>query len=414
MKPLAPSLAVAAVLLTLPRAGVADPVFPPGAMTIVSGATREVVVFDRDGTLLTRLDAKDANGFQDLVIGADGRIHLIYEKRTVVKDAEFQTLFTIEESSQVERGAIGPNGHLFLADTYWIREFDETGAKVGETPFGVGGLGRDLAFGPDGLLYLASPTGPEITIVDPSGRVAGAITAPELIAPVGLEFAPDGTLWVAQAITVNTAAAPLLRFDGEGNLLAEIGVGSGVNWAHDVTFGPDGLLYVPDYIQDRVFRFSPDGTLVDFVADQDGLDYPYGVRFAPYRFEAKIKGKVRLANGEDEKIKEEGTLSILAGSGTAMLWLDPEEELTELLGTRAVVVRGFEIPEEDDDGEKRTLHGVQVSPRALQVGVASLGLTLDGDVDDGVHEAEKAKGTLQISGAAGVFLGKVKTDDLID
>jgi len=413
VKTLVTTLAAAA-LFALPRAGVADPVLPPGSMVVASGHTREVVVFDREGAEVDRFDAKDALSFQDVVIGADGRICLIYEKEIVVKDAEFQTLFTIPGTNNAQKGAIGPNGHLFVADSNHLREYDETGAKVGETPLGVGGLGRDLAFGPDGLAYLAVPFAPEIKIVDPAGRVAGSITAPELIAPTGLAFAPDGKLWVAQAITVNATAAPLLVFDSAGNLLDEVGIGSGVNWANDVTFGPDGLLYVPDYIQDRVFRFSPDGTLVDFVGDQAGLDFPYGVRFAPYRFEAKIKGRVRLANGEDEKIKEEGTLSVCAGTRTAMLWLDPEEELATLLGTRAVVIHGFEIAEADDDGEKRALHGTQISPRPLEDGVASLGLVLDGDIEDGHHEAEKAKGTLHISGASGVFLGKVKTDDLID
>ena len=102
----------------------------------------------------------------------------------------------------------------------------------------------------------------------------GTIGLGSLKLPVGLAFAPDGTMLVA-----NTAKGNICRFRRDGGLVQVFGKrGSGnqfLFYPHGVACGADGKVYVSDHGNHVVHCYSPDGELLRSVGG-------YGT--APSRF----------------------------------------------------------------------------------------------------------------------------------
>ena len=120
---------------------------------------------------------------------------------------------------------------------------------------------EDIAAGPDGALYTAvhsgkilrqSPqTGDFSVVADTGGR------------PLGLEFADDGTLWIADAYL------GLLSVSPEGELVTratETRDGSPILYADDVDIAADGRVYFSD-ASTRFGAKSANGTLAASVLD---------------------------------------------------------------------------------------------------------------------------------------------------
>ncbi|MGD1984053.1 MAG: DUF2341 domain-containing protein, partial [Chromatiaceae bacterium] len=148
--------------------------------------------------------------------------------------------------------------------------------------------------GPDGLLYVGEYNGNSDRIhkFDPAtGAYLGVFVASKsagLDGPAGMEFGPDGNLYVA-----SNFSQEILRFDGLTG--APIGTGplagkfvtagsGGLNEPDDITFGPDGDLYVTSFNTDQVLRY--DGMTGEFKevfieADPSKLDKPSELVFGP-------------------------------------------------------------------------------------------------------------------------------------
>jgi DNA-binding beta-propeller fold protein YncE len=92
---------------------------------------------------------------------------------------------------------------------------------------------------------------------DASGNLVTSIssasldgTASALGSPSGVVVDPNGNVWVADADNDR-----VLEFDGNGNVVAQLGTGSGagaLNWPNDVAVGPSNRLYVADSGNDRI------------------------------------------------------------------------------------------------------------------------------------------------------------------
>jgi sugar lactone lactonase YvrE len=100
---------------------------------------------------------------------------------------------------------------------------------------------EDVAIGPNGMIYVATHGGEIIrrsTNPDETAEVF-AITGGR---PLGLEFAPDGTLFVADAYR------GLLSNDDKGavTLLASEAEGLPILYANDLDIAPDGTVYFTD------------------------------------------------------------------------------------------------------------------------------------------------------------------------
>lgn len=98
---------------------------------------------------------------------------------------------------------------------------------------------EDAAIGPDGLIYMATHDG-EILRTTPEGPA-------ELFAttggrPLGIEFGPDGTLYIADAFQ------GLMAADANGlvRLLTAEAEGTPIRYANDVDIAPDGRIYFTD------------------------------------------------------------------------------------------------------------------------------------------------------------------------
>ena len=100
---------------------------------------------------------------------------------------------------------------------------------------------EDGAVAPDGLLYMASHEG-AIVQYDPAGQTVSQF-AHTNGRPLGLEFGPDGVLYVADAYRGLLAISP----NGDVTLLSDkTETGSPINYADDVDIAADGTVYFTD------------------------------------------------------------------------------------------------------------------------------------------------------------------------
>ena len=92
-----------------------------------------------------------------------------------------------------------------------------------------------------------------------------------------------GTYMQSQLLVASADSDAIYRFEEtSGAYLQKMGVGDDLNYAADVTVGPDGLIYVSGYISDNVLRYNlTTGAFVDeFVSNgAGGLDGALGMAF---------------------------------------------------------------------------------------------------------------------------------------
>jgi len=99
---------------------------------------------------------------------------------------------------------------------------------------------EDVAVGPDGALYATTSSGAILRISQDTGTVSEfARTGGR---PLGIEFAPDGSLLVANAYSGIQRVAP----DGEVTDLLQAVNGEPIAYADDLAVSTDGIVYFSD------------------------------------------------------------------------------------------------------------------------------------------------------------------------
>jgi YD repeat-containing protein len=203
---------------------------------------------------------------------------------------------------QIVRGvAVGPDGSLYIADYARVRRVSPAGiittvAGTGTvTGSGIPGFSGDggpataaqfstvvgIAMGPDGSLYIADTFNARVRRVGPDGIITtvagtgirvfsgdgGPASAAGFEQPLKVAVGPDGSLYIIDAdrirrvgpdgIITTVAGGGAFGFSGDGGLatLARL------NQPQDITVGPDGSLYIADFGNFRIRRVGPEGLI---------------------------------------------------------------------------------------------------------------------------------------------------------
>ena len=203
---------------------------------------------------------------------------------------------------------------------------------------------HDLAFGPDGNLYVADKFGDRIVVMDPDTlEILSTFGDGTLLGVHDISFGPDGKAYVAVtgmnalAVFDLTGDEPVIEnmlggfartegalahsngrvyvmASGTGQLVAfadgEFVAGArGMFGAHDVAEAPDGTVWVADNASARVVQFTPD---LEFLKILSGPDFGM---IGPRYLDFDDFGRLVVADQDAHRI----------------LLIDPEKEL--LLGT---------------------------------------------------------------------------------
>lgn len=194
--------------------------------------------------------------------------------------------------------AVGADGTLYVIDAMQdqIRLFDasghpvatwgETGEEPGQFRFhGEGGFWGDLAFGPDGNLYVLDPFNSRVQVLGPDGTVVREWGEPgtdegQFVEPIGLDVALDGRVYVA-----DTDNARVQIFDASGQFLEAwnaAGEAGGLPSAPaNIDVDATGIVSVTDWNTAPIIRLDASGAVLDTFGNEEdaaaSLAGPWGM-----------------------------------------------------------------------------------------------------------------------------------------
>ncbi len=158
--------------------------------------------------------------------------------------------------------AFGPAGEIFVTDGYGnsrVVKFDRDGNFVkswgskGNAP-GEFNLPHTIVIDKHNLVYVGDRENQRIQIFDLNGNFLKEWK--HVGAPWGLDIAKDGTLFMADGY-----ANRVLQLNADGKIIGTLGrpgkKAGQFLFAHSVTIGPDGALYVSEILNWRVQKFLP-------------------------------------------------------------------------------------------------------------------------------------------------------------
>jgi sugar lactone lactonase YvrE len=183
----------------------------------------------------------------------------------------------------------------------------------------------NVAYGPDGKLYVADFDNGKIRVVDPKNGQTGTLIAQQgFKRPFAMAFAPDGTLYVTT--DANSSGGPQGPMTGTVWRVSTSGrtatvVAENVGRPRGIAVLPDGRLAISDYQHHVIQLVDPASGAVTRLAgtwDSAGMvdgssarfDVPYGVAVRNGQLVVADQGNNRLRT-----VALDGTVQTLAGEG---------------------------------------------------------------------------------------------------
>jgi RHS repeat-associated protein len=266
--------------------------------------------------------------------------------------------------------AIGPDGSFFIAQQSGfslIHRVAPNGIITTVAGNGTPGYSGDggpatqaqlnfpsgVAVGPDGSLFIADSNNLRIRRVRPDGIITtvagggnpadglgdgGPATQAALSSTFGVAVGPDGSLYISELYANSNGR---IRRVGPDGIITTV-AGGGSIWSFGtgvpateallggpvgIAVGPDGSLYIGDFLGKRVFRVGPDGILTIMAgspnaqsgysgdggpATQALLNTLYGVAMGP-------DGSLYIGDNGNQRVRRvgpDGIISTVAGNGT--------------------------------------------------------------------------------------------------
>jgi DNA-binding beta-propeller fold protein YncE len=149
--------------------------------------------------------------------------------------------------------AFGPDGNLYIADKFANRVVimnPDTLDVIGSIGDGALAGAHDVSFGPDGTLYVSATGLSAVISFDLSGDAPKDLGALQPFPRTeGVLAHSNGRLYV-----MASGSGQLIALEGETILNAV----DGLTGAHDVAEGLDGTIWVGDNFRQRLVQFDPD------------------------------------------------------------------------------------------------------------------------------------------------------------
>jgi hypothetical protein len=194
--------------------------------------------------------------------------------------------FVEQLDAQVSAMAFGPDGLLYVANGDGIRALDADGDVI-KPSFGgaLEGVATGMCFGADGQLFV-SDLGAERFLRVYDVQAEALLRSLDISAPLNspLSLAPDGhaVATFAARITGGDTVLQLVEFDTAGGQLTTIDLGDIIAIdAGATTFGPDGNQYLVTTVESLVTVRSPAGLPVATIGTGAGIEGPTDLRFGP-------------------------------------------------------------------------------------------------------------------------------------
>lgn len=194
--------------------------------------------------------------------------------------------------------------------------------------FNVGGRTEGMTAGPDGALYALKAAGSVLRVDTDAGTMTTVVTGLENNR-IGLAIGADGTYYVA-------GPGSLVRVNANGS--RQDLLRGGDFYFTSVLFGPDGLLYLSDYFNNRIIRVNPSSGQMEVYVSGGLLLNPYGLVF-------DAQGNLRVANSSGYnilKVAPDKTVTVAVdGLSFKPIWLDRSPDGVLYVTTSLPYTEGF-------------------------------------------------------------------------
>jgi sugar lactone lactonase YvrE len=221
-----------------------------------------------------------------LVSGRGNTSILMYDKSTGAFVGPFTNGYTLDNPTKI---AYGPDGYVYVSQ--WgtsnqkVVRFDGNGGNfISEFTQSLN-LPLGHTWDSEGNLYVACYGSRDVRKFDTSGNFLGIFTETgHLQGPTNLWFDNTGNLFV-----IDWVLGSVIQFNAitGGYIRTFI---SGLQNAEGYSFGPDSNLYICDWSQNLIKRYTPGGTLIGIFTNQGNMLAPNSILFRPVKIIAVEEG----------------------------------------------------------------------------------------------------------------------------